>query len=156
MGLWRRTDYLTGGVAYGEVSANGTQLAGGLFMGSTSATKVGWAAGAGADYALSKNLSLRAEYLYVSFDGVGGPSVGLVPPPFPSFVGAFSTGTFGTSHHSRRPELSLQLERSGSSLREVLIGHAAVERTSGHGGGAFFLVPVQIDRRNPMHQATVR
>ena len=88
--------YLTGGVAYGEVSANGTQLAGGLFTGSASATKVGWAAGAGADYALSKNLSLRAEYLYVSFDGVGGPSVGLVPPPFPSFVGAFSTGTFGT------------------------------------------------------------
>jgi opacity protein-like surface antigen len=88
--------YLTGGVAYGEVSASGTQIAGGLFTGSAAQTKVGWAAGAGAEYALTNNLSLKAEYLYVDFGGVSGPAFGLVPPPFPPFVGAFSTGTFGT------------------------------------------------------------
>jgi outer membrane immunogenic protein len=87
--------YLSGGVAYGEVGASGTQFSGGLFAGSTSAVKVGWSAGAGAEYALGGNLSLNAEYLYVSLDGVGGPSFGIAPPPFPPFAGAFKTGTFG-------------------------------------------------------------
>lgn len=87
--------YVTGGVAYGDVSARGTQFSGGLFSGSASQTKVGWAVGAGAEYALANNLSLKAEYLYVDLGGVRGSVIGLTPPPFPPFVGAFSTGSFG-------------------------------------------------------------
>ena len=88
--------YLTGGVAYGEVNASGTQIAGGLFTGSAAQSKVGWAVGAGAEYALNNNLSLRGEYLYVDFSGITTPTLGFVLPPFPPFVGALTTGTFGT------------------------------------------------------------
>ena len=105
--------YLTGGVAYGEVNASGTQIAGGLFAGSAARTKVGWAAGGGAEYALTNNLSLKAEYLYVNFAGVGGPTFGLVPPPFPPFVGTFSTGTFGT--HITRAGLNWRFSGAGAA-----------------------------------------
>lgn len=54
--------YGTGGLAYGQVktkvSTGGTNLSG-------SETKFGWALGAGAEYALTQNWTLRAEYLYV-------------------------------------------------------------------------------------------
>ena len=92
----RLLPYVTGGVAYGEVAANGEQFVGGaLFNGSATQTNVGWAAGAGLEYALSENLSARAEYIYLQIPGVNGPASGLTPPPFPSLVGSFSTGSFG-------------------------------------------------------------
>ncbi|PRH85880.1 hypothetical protein C5L14_20260 [Labrys okinawensis] len=54
--------YGTGGLAYGrvksKVSTAGTSLSG-------SETKFGWALGAGAEYALTQNWTVRAEYLYV-------------------------------------------------------------------------------------------
>ena len=54
--------YGTGGLAYGKVkskvSTAGTNLSG-------SDTKFGWALGAGAEYALTQNWTIRAEYLYV-------------------------------------------------------------------------------------------
>lgn len=93
----RLLPYVTGGVAYGGIEARGTQFVGGaLFLGSASDTKVGWTAGAGAEYALTDNLSARLEYLYVQLPGVAGPAFGLTPPPFPPLAGAFSTGSFGT------------------------------------------------------------
>lgn len=69
----RLLPYVTGGLAYGGVSSNaafacsscgtgGVAVANGL---SRSSTQVGWTVGAGADYALTNHLSLRAEYLYV-------------------------------------------------------------------------------------------
>lgn len=63
--------YGTGGLAYGEVNAstsfNDPSAGGGprVFAGSSSSTKTGWAAGAGVDYALSRNWTVGAEYLYV-------------------------------------------------------------------------------------------
>ncbi|MGA8172189.1 MAG: outer membrane beta-barrel protein [Methylocystis sp.] len=87
--------YVTGGVAYGDVSARGLQISGGLFSGSVSQTKVGWTIGGGVEYALCKNLSLKAEYLYVQFGGVDGSAYGIAPAPIPPFAGSFSTGTFG-------------------------------------------------------------
>jgi len=65
--------YATGGVAYGKTK---------VYAGddSISKTKVGWAAGAGAEYAVDSNVSLKTEYLYtdlgkVNVDVVEGGNV---------------------------------------------------------------------------------
>ena len=39
------------------------------FLGSSSRTAIGWTAGAGVEYALSRNISVKAEYLYVDLGG---------------------------------------------------------------------------------------
>jgi opacity protein-like surface antigen len=97
--LGRFLPYVTGGVAYGRVSASGFQnIMGsgpGLFGSSASATHVGWTAGAGAEYAFTDRLSLKGEYLFTEFNGVSGPILALAPPPIPA-IGSFSTGTFGS------------------------------------------------------------
>jgi outer membrane immunogenic protein len=49
--------YITGGVAFGDIKAS-------TALGDASKTKVGWAAGAGIEYAMMANWSLKAEYLY--------------------------------------------------------------------------------------------
>jgi outer membrane immunogenic protein len=63
--------YGTGGLAVGEVNSTlgfsiPTPALGGTFAmaGSQTTTKVGWAAGAGVEYALTRNWSLGAEYLH--------------------------------------------------------------------------------------------
>jgi opacity protein-like surface antigen len=86
--------YVAGGAAYGEIAASGTQFAGALFTGSGARTQFGWTVGTGTEYSLTRNLSLKAEYLYVSLNGVNGPAVGLGLAPF---TGAFSTGRFATN-----------------------------------------------------------
>ena len=58
----------------------------------SSYARAGWAAGAGADYAMTADLSLRAEYLYVSLAGLSGPASGFVVPGAP-LLGQFSTGS---------------------------------------------------------------
>ncbi len=67
--------YLTGGAAYGGVKASNTGF------GEASTSRFGWTAGAGVEYAMWSNWSVKAEYLYVDlgkFDcGVsctGGPA----------------------------------------------------------------------------------
>jgi len=68
--------YATGGLAYGEVNRNGNVagqtnfVLGGTvnnFAGSYSAssTRAGWTAGAGIEGMLSRNWSVKAEYLYM-------------------------------------------------------------------------------------------
>ena len=64
--------YGTGGLAYGHVDASAnTQLFNGdgsLFAeypASISTTKVGWTAGAGAEWMFARNWSAKLEYLYV-------------------------------------------------------------------------------------------
>jgi opacity protein-like surface antigen len=109
----RLLPYITGGVAYGEVAANGEQFVGrALFSGSAAQTTVGWVAGAGLEYALTDNLSARAEYVYLQLPGVNGPASGLTPPPFPSLVGSFSTGSFGA--HLIRTGLNWKFGGPGS------------------------------------------
>ena len=51
--------YVTGGLAVGDVNATAPG-----FTGQTN-TQIGWAAGAGAEYALSRNWSAKLEYLHV-------------------------------------------------------------------------------------------
>ncbi|HEY6832535.1 MAG TPA: outer membrane beta-barrel protein [Pseudolabrys sp.] len=61
--------YATGGLAYGRVETSGSANLGGLLTlsstGSDSTTKIGWAAGAGLDYGITRNWTIGAEYLYV-------------------------------------------------------------------------------------------
>jgi outer membrane immunogenic protein len=70
---WDRTlFYVTGGAAFGDINHTYTSATGfvvpvvpGAF--SRSSTKVGWTVGAGVEYALSNNWSVRGEYRYTDF-----------------------------------------------------------------------------------------
>lgn len=53
--------YATGGVAYGKIEISGESPFGSV---SESETEVGWTIGAGAEYAIDDNWSLKTEYLY--------------------------------------------------------------------------------------------
>jgi outer membrane immunogenic protein len=86
--------YATGGLAIGEVShelvvpnnvigGTGSQTSGGFsyrcttagppcFEGSGSDTKTGWTLGAGAEFAVSPNVTMKLEYLYVDLGDVEG------------------------------------------------------------------------------------
>jgi outer membrane immunogenic protein len=89
--------YITGGVAYGQINHWAMQgQGGGLFGNGASYMRAGWAAGAGADYAMTSDLSLRAEYLYVSLAGISGVSTGVVAPNVP-LIGQFSTGSVSSN-----------------------------------------------------------
>ncbi len=81
--------YGTGGVAYGELTSNASQLSGALLAGAGARTQIGWAVGSGTEYALTDKLSLKAEYLYVNFNGPSGQAAGIAATPF---AGTFSTG----------------------------------------------------------------
>jgi outer membrane immunogenic protein len=115
--------YVTGGVAYSEINASnagvGTELSGpspGVFSGtsgSATSTKLGWSAGAGVEYALGNNLSVKSEYLYTQYPGVAAPylNVGDFTPPVTS--GTFSTGTLGI--HLVRAGLNYKFGNTGDA-----------------------------------------
>ena len=72
--------YATGGVAYGKIKAS-------AFDFSQSDTKVGYTVGAGAEYAVTNNVTLKTEYLYtdlgkLKLDDVNGVRFGEVKAPF--------------------------------------------------------------------------
>jgi len=56
--------YITGGAAW----ANSSTTIPGMWD-SKSSTNWGWTVGAGAEYAITNNWTVKAEYLYLSFDG---------------------------------------------------------------------------------------
>jgi outer membrane immunogenic protein len=60
--------YATGGIAYGNVHI---QDSAGAVHGGT--TRAGWTAGAGLEYAVTRNVSARVEYLYVDLGSAGVP-----------------------------------------------------------------------------------
>jgi len=81
--------YATGGFAYGGVRDNfavvGTPPTAGDVAGSDRVVRAGWAAGAGAEYAATDHISIRAEYLHVDLgtDTVRGYDVsGFFPGVF--------------------------------------------------------------------------
>jgi outer membrane immunogenic protein len=68
--------YATGGLAYGNVGTNGSctpaawPFSCDQSQGSVSGTHVGWTAGAGVEYAITRNLTFKAEYLYTDLGSV--------------------------------------------------------------------------------------
>ena len=85
--------YGTGGLAYGNVSYSAnTNFAGNeTYPASFSKTKVGWTAGGGVEYAISKHWSLKAEYLYMNLGSepvIANPTI-----PNPPFQAGYSWKT---------------------------------------------------------------
>ena len=96
--LGRLLPYVTGGLAYASITSQGAPLLGAnvLAIGSNTGTTTGWAMGAGAEFSLSRNLSARSEYLFVSLPGVGGPASGVALPTATAIAGASGSYPFGT------------------------------------------------------------
>ena len=70
--------YVTGGLAVTELKYGGTftdTFAAAFQNGSISKTKAGWVIGGGVEYGLTRNWSVKAEYLYVDFGGVSSTGV---------------------------------------------------------------------------------
>lgn len=59
--------YVTGGAAFGDIQHNYANAAGADPAGTYNKTRVGYTVGAGAEYALSNNWSVRAEYRYTDY-----------------------------------------------------------------------------------------
>jgi outer membrane immunogenic protein len=80
--------YGTGGVAYGGGSANVSfydNATGAFWSGNPSSSRVGWTIGGGAEYALTNNWTIGAEYLYVdlgssNFTTAGNPNIAAAFP----------------------------------------------------------------------------
>lgn len=95
--------YATGGLAYGQVSSSTNVLfplsccGGDNYVGSMSTTRVGWTAGAGAEWAFSGNWSVKAEYLYVDL----GSTNYLDPIINAAAVGVPATASYTTNLSAR-------------------------------------------------------
>jgi outer membrane immunogenic protein len=94
--------YATGGLAFGGVKsstsissavADNDQAAVGLWNGSKSETRVGYAVGAGAEYALSQSISVKAEYLYYNLGTASYNINPVIAAPDDDFLGAVAKRT---------------------------------------------------------------
>ena len=107
---YRPTDrlltYATGGIAYSSFSAGLSRSffdsidgpAVGSWAGWGSTTRLGWAAGAGAEYALWRNVSFKTEYLYTQYAGFSTAYQGADTDNayyLETTHGTLSTGTIG-------------------------------------------------------------
>jgi outer membrane immunogenic protein len=92
--------YGTGGLAETRLKTSSTYADsfGGVGSWSSIANKTGWTAGAGVEYALSKEWTIKAEYLYVNFGSVTAP--GTVGGPL-GYASALSTSNDLTAQIAR-------------------------------------------------------
>jgi outer membrane immunogenic protein len=102
--------YGTGGFAYGKVdqsagivNVGGTTVGVGTttcvgfaacYAGTSSRTAFGWTAGGGAEYGLSRNWTIRAEYLYVDLGSNNFAANIVAPGAVDSFTARFNPTTF--------------------------------------------------------------
>jgi outer membrane immunogenic protein len=97
----------TAGLAYGGVQSSASNIyrptTAGAFTGTSSDTRVGWAAGAGVEWAFARNWSVKGEYLHVD---LGSSNVTIADPVnFPHafatyrFNHAFDTIRIGVNHN---------------------------------------------------------
>jgi len=131
---WLATDglmlYGTGGFAYAGVNENvtyATSNPGNNFTsapfgvqcgpanstcmsGSSTRTAIGWTLGAGAEYAVTQNVSLKAEYLYVS---LGGDSFNVVALSAAPLLGAPIASSFRASYGN----VDFQIARFGLNYK---------------------------------------
>jgi outer membrane immunogenic protein len=109
--------YATGGVAVTDLSTTqnfGDPVLSSFGAGesiSVSSTKVGWAAGAGVEYGVTRNWSVRAEYLHVDFGSVSGTGA-LVPT-----AGLIAQGNTASNPFSSSANLSADMVRLGANYR---------------------------------------
>ncbi|PPD02532.1 outer membrane protein [Methylocystis rosea] len=88
--------YITGGLAYGKVSPYGQQWANGsVFPSSRAVWQAGFTVGAGVEYAVLDNWTVKAEYLFTRMKGASGASIG-----FP-FAYRVTTGNNLDTHIAR-------------------------------------------------------
>ncbi|WP_454915930.1 outer membrane protein [Xanthobacter sediminis] len=87
--------YITGGAAYGHIENSLTRGAGPYPSVSGSSTNWGWTLGAGAEYAITNNWTLKTEYLYVD---LGSSDVGLIVPIKASADATFNTVRAGLNY----------------------------------------------------------
>ncbi len=67
--------FVTGGVGIGDFRYNAFTTATGTSFGTPyNTTRVGWVVGAGVEYAITDNLSIKAEYDYYGFSGSTAPA----------------------------------------------------------------------------------
>lgn len=92
--------YLTGGVAYSRIGADmvarfpETSLAASTAIGTGSGAKLGWTMGAGMEYAITDQISVKTEYLYSEFGGSALPIITAFASAEPA-VGVLSTRKVG-------------------------------------------------------------
>jgi outer membrane immunogenic protein len=67
---------------------------------SGSKTKLGWTVGGGLEWALTRNWSVKAEYLYLNFGSID--AAGVIRNPIPAgYANAISTSTDLAAHVAR-------------------------------------------------------
>ena len=88
--------YVTGGLAYGKLGFSETFISSQNpvwnYAAADSSTKWGWTVGAGAEYAITNNWSVRAEYLYVN---LGNMDYAFSVPNYDSY-GYYKDARFGS------------------------------------------------------------
>ena len=104
----RNLAYITGGAAFTRASYSESYVDGaappGAGLASVSKSLVGWAAGAGWEYALAEHWTFRAEYLFARF-------------PTSNALGAISDAGGGTNALHGSADLTIQLLRAGLSFK---------------------------------------
>ncbi|MGJ4859603.1 outer membrane protein [Labrys sp. La1] len=86
--------YVTGGLAYGKVDvAHSEQFTFTHYGASTSTTKAGWTVGAGLEYAITDNWTVKAEYLYFDLGKV--KNIAQPAPANPPFSQRYSQDVTG-------------------------------------------------------------
>jgi outer membrane immunogenic protein len=90
--------YVTGGFAYGDVREQGTL---GATAFSDSGVRTGWTAGAGVEYAITHNLTAKAEYLYTDLGSLATPVAG-------------STASTRATFHAVRAGLNWKFDWTGA------------------------------------------
>ena len=93
--------YATGGLALTDLGSSNTFTDPGINQSwSGSTTKVGWTVGGGLEWALNRNWSVKAEYLYVKFDSVKASGF-LISRAVNGYANAISTSTDLTANIAR-------------------------------------------------------
>jgi outer membrane immunogenic protein len=108
IGADRNLAYITGGVAFTRVSYTESYSDGavppGVGTASASRNLLGWTAGAGWEYALADNWTVRAEYLIAGFPKISG-------------LGAITDAAGGSNPLSGSSDVTIQLIRAGVNLK---------------------------------------